>query len=84
MDKTTYGLLVLLLSGYGISFFLNGKTQKGLYTIVSGIVTFGIIAFVNAIKGILMGIKILQMSDEEFAAADKASFEDAIVLFYKD
>ena len=83
MDKTTYGILVLLLGSYGAASFLNGNTQKGIFTIISGIITCGVVAFINAIKGIIMGIKILQMSDEEFKAADKASFEDAIVLLYK-
>lgn len=83
MNKTTYGVLVLLLNGYGMASFLNGNTNKGIFTIVSSFITLGILGFVNAIKGILMGIKILQMTDEEFETADKATFEDSIVLFYK-
>ena len=35
MNKTTYGILVLLLSGYGAASFLNGNTKKGIFTIVS-------------------------------------------------
>ena len=83
MNKTTYGVLVLLLNGYGMASFLNGNTNKGIFTIVSSFITLGILGFVNVIKGILMGIKILQMTDEEFEASDKATFEDSIVLFYK-
>ena len=60
MNKTTYGLLVLLLNSYGAASFLNGNTNKGIFTIVSGIITCGIVSFINAIKGIIMGIKILQ------------------------
>ena len=84
MNKTTYGILVLLLNGYGIPSFLNGNTKKGVFTIVSGVITCGVVAVINAIKGIMMGIKILKMTEEEFEAADKASFEDAIVFFNKD
>lgn len=84
MNKTTYGALVLLLSSYGVTYFLNGNTKKGVCTIISGVITCGVVAFINAIKGIIMGINILQMSEEEFAAADKASFENSIVFFYKD
>ena len=84
MNKTTYGILVLLLNGYGLASFLNGNTKKGIMTIVSGLITCGIVALINEIKGIIMGIKILQMTEEEFAAADKASFEDVIVFFCKD
>lgn len=84
MNKTTYGILTLLLNSYGLPCFLNGNTRKGVFTIVSGVITCGVVAMINAIKGIIMGIKILQMTDEDFAAADKASFEDAIVFFCKD
>lgn len=83
-DKLTYGLLTLLLNSYGATSFMQGNTQKGIFTIVSSIITFGIIGIINAIKGLILGIKILQMSDEEFAATDKATLTDAIVLFYKD
>ena len=84
MNKTTYGILILLLNGYGAPYFLNGNTKKGVCTIISGIITCGVVAFINEIKGIIMAIKILQMTEEDFAAADKASFEDAIVFFCKD
>lgn len=84
MNKTTFGILTLLLNSYGLPSFLNGNVKKGVFTIVSGIITCGVVAVINAIKGIIMGIKILQMSDADFEAADKASFEDVIVFFYKD
>lgn len=83
MNKTTYAILVLLLNSYGIASFMNGNINKGVFTIISGIITCGIIAFINAIKGIIKAIQILQMSDAEFEATDKAAFEDTIVLFYK-
>lgn len=84
MNKTTFGILTLLLNGYGIPSFLNGNTKKGVLTIVSGVITCGVVALINEIKGIINGIKILQMTDEAFEAADKASLEDAIVFFNKD
>ncbi len=84
MNKTTYGILTLLLNGYGVPYFLNGNTKKGVFTIISGVITCGVVALINEIKGIIMGIKILQMTEEDFAAADRSSFEDAIVFFYKD
>ena len=83
-NKLVYAILVFLFNQYGIVSFLNGNTKKGLFTILSGVLTFSILFFINWIKGILVTIKILQMSDEEFAAADKAALEDTIVLFYKD
>ena len=84
MNKTTFGILTLVLNSYGLPSFLNGNVKKGVFTIVSGVITCGVVAVINAIKGIIMGIKILQMSDADFEAADKASFEDVIVFFCKD
>ena len=83
MDKTTYGILTFLFNSYGIGAFLAGNTKKGVCTILSAIVTLGIVGMINAIKGIIAGIKILQMSDAEYAAADKESLVDNIVFFYK-
>ncbi|MBO7341367.1 MAG: hypothetical protein J6U87_01665 [Clostridia bacterium] len=83
-NKLVYAILVFLFNQYGVVSLLNGKTKKCIFTILSGIITFGIVSLINWIKGILVTIKILQMSDEEFAAADKAALEDTIVLFYKD
>ena len=83
-NKVTYGVLVLLFNALGITSFLKGNNKKGLFTILSHIITCGIVGLINAIKGIILGIKILQMSDEDFAAADKSTLEDTIVLFYKD
>ena len=82
-NRTTYAILVLFFNAIGITSFLKGNTQKGLFTILSHFITCGIVGFINAIKGILLAIKIFQMSDEEFAAADKDKLEDVIVLFYK-
>ena len=83
-NRTTYAILVLLFNGLGITSFMKGNTQKGLYTILSSIITCGIVGFINSIKGILLAIKIFQMTDEAFAAADKATLEDTIVLLYKE
>ena len=84
MNKLTYAILVFLFNSYGITSFLNGNAKKGVFTILSAFVTLGIVGLINSIKGIILAIKILQMSEEDYAAADKASLEDAIVLFYKD
>ena len=83
-DRTTYAILVLLFNQIGISSFINGNTKKGIFTILSGFITLGIVSIINAIKGIILAIKIFQMTDEEYAAADKATLEDTIVFFYKD
>ena len=84
MNKSTYAILVFLLNGYGITSFLNGNTKKGLFTILSNFITCGVVGLINSIKGIILAIKIFKMTEEDYAAADKATLEDAIVLFYKD
>ena len=77
-NRTLYGVLTLLFSCYGVPCFLQGKKKDGIKRIVFAVITFGVIGIINAIKGIIVGIKILKMTDEEFAAADKAAFLDGI------
>ena len=43
------------------------KVKAGILRIVLGYVSCGVIAIINEIKGIILGIKILKMTDEEFA-----------------
>ena len=84
MSKTVYGILVLLLNSWGITYFLNSNVKKGIFTILSSWITCSVVGLINGIKGIIMGIKILKMNEEEFAAADKATFDDTITFFCKD
>lgn len=83
-NRITYAVLTLLFNQLGVPSFLAGNSKKGLFTILSAIITFGIVGLINAIKGIILAIKIFKMTDEEFAAANKADLTDAIVFFYKD
>ena len=68
MNKTTFGILTLLFNAYGVPCFIQGNTKAGILRIVLGIVTCGILAVYNEIVGIILGIKILKMTDEEFEA----------------
>ena len=77
-NKIVFGVLTILFNQIGVPSFLVKDTGRGVKTIIFGIITLGIIAIINVIKGIINGIKILKMDDEEFAAADKASLIDAI------
>ncbi len=60
------------------------SVKKGVFTIISAIITLGIVGVINFVKGIIAGINILKMTDEEFESADKTTLSDAIVFFYKD
>lgn len=61
-DKTTAGILALLIGGLGIQYFYLGKVGAGLITILLSFVTCGLWPFLMFIQGILM----LTMSQEEF------------------
>lgn len=61
-DKTTAGILALLLGSLGIQYFYIGKTGAGLLTILLSAVTCGLWGFLMFIQGILM----LTMSQHEF------------------
>ena len=80
-NKTLYAIMTLLLNCYGLPYFLQGETKKGIMTIVSGIITCSVVFYINLVKGIILGIKLLKMTDEEFAAADKSTLVDTITFF---
>ena len=72
-NKVLFGVMTIIFNSIGVPCFMQGKTKTGVARIILGIVTCGIIATINEIMGIIKGIKILCMSDEDFAAADKAT-----------
>ena len=51
-NRILFGVLCILLNGYGVPCFLQGNTSKGIKRIVFGVITCGIIALINEIKGI--------------------------------
>ena len=74
-NKVLYALMTLLFNGFGVPFFMQGKTKNGILKVVLAIIPIvgQVSCLVNGIMGIIMAIKIFQMSDEEYAAADKAT-----------
>ena len=68
-----YGIMTIIFNSIGVPCFMQGKVKAGVLRIVLGCITFGVVGFINEIMGIIQGIKILCMSDEEYAAADKAT-----------
>jgi len=61
-DKTTAGILGILLGGFGVHQFYLGSVGTGVILIAATLVTCGI----GAILGLVEGILILTMSDEDF------------------
>ena len=72
-NKVLFGVMTIIFNSIGVPCFMQGKTKDGVLRIVLGVVTSGVIATINEIMGIVQGIKILCMTDEEYALADKAS-----------
>lgn len=72
-NKIVFGIMTIIFNSIGVPCFMQGKVGAGIGRIILGVVTCGVIATINEIMGIIQGIKILCMSDEDFAAADKAS-----------
>jgi len=61
-DKTTAGILGILLGGFGVHQFYLGSVGTGVILIAATLVTCGI----GAILGLVEGILILTMSDDDF------------------
>jgi TM2 domain-containing membrane protein YozV len=61
-DKTAAGILGILLGGLGIHQFYLGSVGTGLILIAVTFITCGI----GAVLGLIEGIMILVMSDEDF------------------
>ncbi len=77
-NKVLFGVLTILFNSYGVPCFMQGQVKTGVLRIVLAIVTFGVIGIINLIKGIILGIKILKMSDAEFEEAKKEYITDGI------
>lgn len=67
-DKQLYGIMNIIFNGVGVPDFMRGKTGDGVKKIIFGIITCGIVMCINEIKGIIEGIRILKLTDEEYMA----------------
>lgn len=68
MNKTVFGIMCILFNSYGVPCFMQGNVKAGILRIVFGVISCGIIGIINVIQGIILGINVLKMSDEEFEA----------------
>ena len=66
-NKILCGIMTIVFNAVGVPCFMQGHVKEGVLRIVLGVVTFGVIAVINEVFGIIKGIEILRMSDEEFA-----------------
>lgn len=66
-NKTLFGVMCILFNSYGVPCFMQGQVKTGILRIVFGVISCGIIGIINVIQGIILGIEVLKMSDEEYA-----------------
>ena len=66
-DKTAAGVLAIFLGAYGAHYFYLGNKSKATIYLLITLLTFGVGATVMIIIGIIDGIRILGMSEEEFS-----------------
>ena len=69
-NRIVFGIMCILFNHIGVPCFMQGKVKEGVIRIVLAVVTFGIIGLINTIFGIIQGIKLLCMSDEDYAAIE--------------
>ena len=66
-NRVLFGVMCIIFNSYGVPCFMQGEVKKGILRIVLAIITFGIIRIINFVKGIILGVQVLNMTDEEFA-----------------
>ena len=66
-NRSLFGIMCIIFNSYGIPCFMQGHVKTGILRIVLGCVTCGVIGIINTIQGIILGITVLKMSDEEYA-----------------
>ena len=67
-NKVLFGVMCIIFNSYGVPCFMQGNVSTGILRIVLGVVSCGVIGVINVIKGIILGVQVLKMSDEEYAA----------------
>lgn len=67
-NKVLYGVMSIIFNSIGVPCFMRGDVKTGILRIVLSVVTCGVIGVINEIMGIILGIKVLCMSDEEYQA----------------
>lgn len=70
-NRILFGIMCIIFNSYGVPCFMQGRVKAGVLRIVLAFVTFGVIGIINLVKGIILGVQVLTMSDEEFEAQKK-------------
>ena len=69
-NKILFGIMCILFNDIGVPCFMQGNTKTGILRIVLCLIPCAgwVISIINFVQGILLGIKVLKMTDEEFEA----------------
>lgn len=67
-NRVLFGVMCIIFNALGVPCFMQGQVKTGILRIVLGIVTCGVIEIINVVKGIILGVQVLKMTDEEYAA----------------
>ena len=68
-NKNVAGIMAIFFGSLGIHYFYLGDNKKGTKYLLIALLTFGVGAMVLEVLGIIDGVKLLSMSDDEFNAA---------------
>ena len=65
-NKILFGIMTLVFNCYGVPQFMAGEVGKGIGNIAISLFTCGVGCVILEVIGIINGIKILCMSQEEY------------------
>ena len=65
-NKVLFGIMCIIFNSIGVPCFMQGNVGKGIARIVLGVVSCGVIGVINEIMGIILGVQVLKMTDEEY------------------
>ncbi len=68
VNKIAFGIMCIAFNAIGVPCFIQKHVKTGILRIVLAFVTFGVVEIINMVKGIILGIQVLKMSDEEYKA----------------
>lgn len=67
-NRVLFGVMCIIFNNIGVPCFMQGHVKAGVLRIVLNYVTFGVIGIINFVKGIILGVQVLKMTEEEYAA----------------
>lgn len=65
-DRVLFGVMNIIFNSVGVPCFMRGNSGEGVKHIIFSIITCGVMGIVYTVKGIIEGIRILNLSDEDY------------------